>query len=103
TSHRDHLIVYPFPTRRSSDLDKEVRGTVVRLDLVGVERLVGRVAEAQQLGDGPGAKVLRRGDADVADAIVEITEVAPVVFAQRIDRKSTRLNSSHVSTSYAVF
>src|SRR5699024_11692319 len=34
---------------------------------------------------------------------VQLSEYAPKILTMFIDRKSTRLNSSHVSISYAVF
>src|SRR5207249_9499624 len=37
------------------------------------------------------------------DSIYEIGTLASVLQLLRLDRKSTRLNSSHVSISYAVF
>src|SRR5699024_12321614 len=49
------------------------------------------------LGDGVGLGT--RGDGQNDDAVRVHTQVT----ATREDRKSTRLNSSHVSSSYAVF
>src|SRR3989442_8144862 len=54
--------------------------------------------------DAPGRRgdrlhVVAAGDRDHADSEVEDT----AHFAERQDRKSTRLNSSHVRISYAVF
>src|SRR5690625_7725998 len=63
-----------FPTRRSSDL-----GAVDQAD----GRLEDR--DAGPLGPGEGA-----GD-------------VKAIFGEELDRKSTRLNSSHVAISYAVF
>src|SRR5690606_41020745 len=70
----DHRDLHSFPTRRSSDLLQN----------------------------------LDAGDVGFDDQTVEITgekEVAPLSDNQFIlrDRKSTRLNSSHVKISYAVF
>src|SRR5207249_11195084 len=79
-----------FPTRRSSDLEVVHRHASdvgaahgMEAHLTGVDHVV----HAQQPG--------RR-------AAVEADEQAQEVGADR-DRKSTRLNSSHVSISYAVF
>src|SRR5690625_5362679 len=75
------LVVLPvqltFPTRRSSDLQ---RGT-------GLSTPVNRHTLAQQGAPSAQARYLRHFR-------------APDIVA---DRKSTRLNSSHVAISYAVF
>src|SRR5690348_17374120 len=73
----DHRDLHSFPTRRSSDLHRVV--AVVDLDRV----------------------VARRAEHDDAD----VDRLAGGVAHHRReqDRKSTRLNSSHPSISYAVF
>src|SRR5690606_41786820 len=79
-------ILHSFPTRRSSDLR----------DLAG-DRGAGRLA-----GTGD-----RDGDRGDAQALGERGEVAAgggrIGDLDAEDRKSTRLNSSHVKISYAVF
>src|SRR5207253_10671229 len=93
----------PIPTRRSSDLtaadtvswysrtdcDDQRAGSSAALD-----HCAPAVFDAASLpeddGEGPGCD--EEGDDDVAD----VAEV-------EVDRKSTRLNSSHVAISYAVF
>src|SRR5690606_41938348 len=85
---------HSFPTRRSSDL---ARG-VVR---VGLGKLTREIEIA--LVDGQRLRTAAHGDVLVADALERYRQIAfPFVIA-RIDRKSTRLNSSHVKISYAVF
>src|SRR5207249_9879567 len=98
-----HRALHSFPTRRSSDLEiverfdfarrlfstfggnpVAARAALAVLEVIDDERLVphaGRVGELlrERLGE------LREGHPSV------------------VDRKSTRLNSSHVSISYAVF
>src|SRR5207253_10455367 len=70
-----------FPTRRSSDLDVDLEAELV-------------AEQPPQLHDvEEDGAVLHRADED---------RHAPPV-AGREDRKSTRLNSSHVAISYAVF
>src|SRR5690349_21967187 len=75
-AHRD---LHSFPTRRSSDLRSRSNAQDLH-DLVAVE--LGpqplQVLLRRELGDPPFQRVVR-------------------------DRKSTRLNSSHVEISYAVF
>src|SRR5699024_12156345 len=65
---------HSFPTRRSSDLPKTHKI--------------------------PNSFALPPGWSNTAAQIWDLT---PPTLACRIDRKSTRLNSSHVSISYAVF
>src|SRR5699024_11297345 len=82
----------PFPTRRSSDLLR-FPGAVLRL-FPGIAPLVLRQEVGTRRVDAEGpleapARLLEHGVA--ADRAVVL------------DRKSTRLNSSHVSISYAVF
>src|SRR5947209_11725414 len=74
SAHRD---LYSFPTRRSSDLDPFVR---------------------------PGDIVyVTQGDPVFVTGMV--TQPQPVFIKDQmtLDRKSTRLNSSHANISYAVF
>src|SRR5690242_21102004 len=76
--HRD---LHSFPTRRSSDLQQNH------------EHAGGRHAAAQRHAGFQGRDALpRRAAAAWTDGTCRI-----------IDRKSTRLNSSHMSISYAVF
>src|SRR5690606_41300479 len=89
-----------FPTRRSSDLPGQqgLRATLGRQlqarrpahQRLGVERLVG---EARSPLAAPLEAQERAGDG--------LDE--PRHAGQLVDRKSTRLNSSHVKISYAVF
>src|SRR5690606_41163892 len=83
----------PFPTRRSSDLawvglvvehDDEAnaaRGRLTRRPFAQVAPLTGPV-------------LARRDEPEAAGGLVLVED---------LDRKSTRLNSSHVKISYAVF
>src|SRR3989442_12064136 len=68
-----------FPTRRSSDLDRHVHE---------IHGRVGRLA---------GQPVEQRGDPR------RVARGARGAEPRDLDRKSTRLNSSHVRISYAVF
>src|SRR5690606_42134943 len=88
----DHLDLLSFPTRRLFRSTFE-HGTVQHGDqlgavfAVGVFRLDGHVQLIARLLAFQG--LLQAGD-DIAAAV-------------QVDRKSTRLNSSHVKISYAVF
>src|SRR5690606_41934862 len=81
-SYGDHRDLHSFPTRRSSDLGAaELPGTVrppawERLAIARTRRLRRTRPRRQGVGTGEGVA---------------------------LDRKSTRLNSSHVKISYAVF
>src|SRR5207249_10409706 len=95
--------LHSFPTRRSSDL-----GPHVPVELEVRPRGFG-AAVAARLGPWRGARRpapgLRAaaGDPDARPAAVRATPVNSAAAASpgSQDRKSTRLNSSHVSTSYA--
>src|SRR5690606_39704466 len=85
-----------FPTRRSSDL---AAVHVHHQHALGSERAACRLEVAAQLVAGLEAVV---GEIERADDIHGIAGRVQHVTAQQ-DRKSTRLNSSHVKISYAVF
>src|SRR5204863_9841828 len=91
-AHRD---LHSFPTRRSSDL-----GAARVMDLsAGLASLAQR--EAQSAENDPGGI----GWFALSDSVYR---TSPGPCSQReppnsSDRKSTRLNSSHVEISYAVF
>src|SRR5699024_12004457 len=82
--------LHSFPTRRSSDLAKCVESTV---------------EIAVQVNGKVRARLSVPADITAEDAIAT-AKAEPAVaeaLAGKTDRKSTRLNSSHVSISYAVF
>src|SRR5207253_11413726 len=89
--------LHSFPTRRSSDLRP-----------VDIERVV----TASELLPGVGDLGVRDRRRPIAAEHLEIVSECPaesgtlevaVAAAVAQDRKSTRLNSSHVAISYAVF
>src|SRR5207249_12266265 len=95
--HHRHL--HSFPTRRSSDLTsfdphaklgKDIAAGAVLIATVNAVA-IGYLVFARRLSD-PSSRLLDR----VRNAPIDLTLIA-------LDRKSTRLNSSHVSISYAVF
>src|SRR5439155_21153874 len=79
-----HRNLHSFPTRRSSDLHFVQRG----LATVNHFRIV--TVLGQRRGDLPGNRNFIFNNQDPHGCIGK-------------DRKSTRLNSSHVASSYAVF
>src|SRR5690606_40743086 len=81
---RDHPDLHSFPTRRSSDLHGPISGSPVEGS--GVLFVLQGVLTPEQEGD-PEEGYFHAIPLDV--------------FSE--DRKSTRLNSSHVKISYAVF
>src|SRR5204863_9499776 len=92
---RDPLALHSFPTRRSSDLRRRRQpgtgvvlrsGVGVRRREVGAHRAIDILSLGQQRELHFAARVLRESWG-----------------SERADRKSTRLNSSHVEISYAVF
>src|SRR5699024_12647520 len=89
----DPLVLHSFPTRRSSDLPSQS------------QRALG--ANAARLVKGIPFKELeiREKEASKADTgqSFEIENITREQLKEIVDRKSTRLNSSHVSISYAVF
>src|SRR5439155_23302036 len=96
---RPHRHLHSFPTRRSSDLALH--------PAAAGEDLRHRAVEADLRPVGP-----RRGRERLRDAAHPTADVTPhpphavtlaVGWAASRDRKSTRLNSSHVAISYAVF
>src|SRR5690606_41433667 len=94
----DPRLLHSFPTRRSSDLDAEER-----LERSGVQVLRGllqpRVHRHHARLDGDDDEA--EAEHDVRDQDGPEAELGTHVEEQ--DRKSTRLNSSHVKISYAVF
>src|SRR5207253_10840983 len=84
--------LHSFPTRRSSDLPAIGSGNAGGKRSPG-DGARGRGSSGESARVSTGAVARRPGPIDCAAALV---------FEPQ-DRKSTRLNSSHVATSYAVF
>src|SRR5688572_31905904 len=83
--HGDPRDLHSFPTRRSSDLIGGVRGLAPS-----------EMARAIGPAEGPWA------DRPMAELVLHINREM-LHHGAEIDRKSTRLNSSHSQISYAVF
>src|SRR5690606_41727937 len=89
-----HRSPHSFPTRRSSDLHLRARLQLHPFQPPRLRRVDGLVVEGAEGAVGRGHVAAR--------VRAEAGPLAGLVEAFR-DRKSTRLNSSHVKISYAVF
>src|SRR5690606_42152070 len=96
------LALHPFPTRRSSDLLSEMEGRDV---VSGNLALNWTPDDAQRinLNYGRGSEERERNALSAGNYYVTTDLVDREQYALGQDRKSTRLNSSHVKISYAVF
>src|SRR5207245_10431160 len=91
SSYAAHRYLHAFPTRRSSDLEDVSLETAVRL-----------------MAEMAGLRSVRMSNVMFVTAKAPAAELKADTEANQpvlppIDRKSTRLNSSHGSISYAVF
>src|SRR5437868_11200880 len=85
-SHNDNRSLHPFPTRRSSDLIYKARVGAPIIETVRDPDFITAVKTA------------------ASENNVHTGRASSIVPGRTFeDRKSTRLNSSHVSISYAVF
>src|SRR5437667_9356668 len=75
----------PFPTRRSSDLNSKIIWII------------------HEVADVYGPRVTGTPNLKAADDWAIKTMTAWGLANAHLDRKSTRLNSSHITNSYAVF
>src|SRR5207253_9288393 len=95
---RPPAALHSFPTRRSSDLEPGLLAEQLGHDPPGLQAAGQRVAVLAVVGEQVVARLQGGHQADDGGLLAEV-EMA--VAAE--DRKSTRLNSSHVAISYAVF
>src|SRR5690606_41667619 len=95
-----HLFLHSFPTRRSSDL------------LLGFIAIVGVIIMQLFLLNQAYSFEKKESEAKIFYALHDVVEkihrdnktILPATnHIKKVDRKSTRLNSSHVKISYAVF
>src|SRR5690606_40827721 len=87
--------LHSFPTRRSSDLP---RGTLLPCPSAGHPAVALILSGEDDQPMPPPTLFQAYGCSASADAALQQKRIA-----RRLDRKSTRLNSSHVKISYAVF
>src|SRR5699024_11705321 len=95
-SYCDHCDRFSFPTRRSSDLST-FDGHLEQLETV-IEN-----PEIDLYVRGAVLEVYEKLSKDGLVSREEFIEYLRKLLKHQKDRKSTRLNSSHVSISYAVF
>src|SRR5699024_12494827 len=91
--------LHPFPTRRSSDLFCMTKDTISQIEIHTSERIV---PPNTFIVDTPGIDAADDADRFMTESSLHLVDVLYYVMDYK-DRKSTRLNSSHVSISYAVF
>src|SRR5690606_41800169 len=98
----DHLRLQSFPTRRSSDLASDVFAQSFSLDdvLYWIEAEPEFGKQAVYLIEPDSEAGFDNQDPATWDEDFEDLHARGVNY---LDRKSTRLNSSHVKISYAVF
>src|SRR5207249_10906335 len=94
--YRHHRALHSFPTRRSSDLRRQLLKDYAIFPLLAGPFFVPVMA------GNLGANLIRNVWAFIIIFCGHFTERVET-FPESVDRKSTRLNSSHVSISYAVF
>src|SRR5207253_7449718 len=101
SSHLAPRALHSFPTRRSSDLIGVIPTVVVKKE-PGSESRPRWPAYAQAE-----RKIRCCSRRSVSGSVYQsqgsVVSIAPNLHSPRQDRKSTRLNSSHVAISYAVF
>src|SRR5699024_12442284 len=93
--------LHPFPTRRSSDLEAyQMVFTFGTFAVAFLVRPIGGIVFGM-LGDRLGRKKILA--ITLVMMAISTLCIGLIPSYSSIDRKSTRLNSSHVSISYAVF
>src|SRR5262245_58013105 len=98
---RAHRHLPSFPTRRSSDLSHfECNRTCVLARSAALA--FAPFALAVEIGRRRDEAALHHALDDLLNQILELL-AGPFLIAVGRDRKSTRLNSSHLGSSYAVF
>src|SRR5690606_40732729 len=99
---RPHRDLHSFPTRRSSDLDMVIDWAFEGIEAVG--RVLRKALDVNLSGCSvpPAAGPRPTCRIPLLDRAMQGND-GRSSMASPIDRKSTRLNSSHVKISYAVF
>src|SRR5207302_11113322 len=98
-----HPYLPSFPTRRSSDLIHAKSGGKV-INISSVHEELPFPHFTSYCASKGGVKMMTRNlSVELAPLGITINSIAPGAIETPIDRKSTRLNSSLVKISYAVF
>src|SRR5205807_8740383 len=97
----DHSHLHSFPTRRSSDLSRLCSPTVP--DLLPERPAEGLVQALPRVQNRVPRAVAQGGVVGRIGQLAQQAFPADRELVGRADRKSTRLNSSHLVISYAVF
>src|SRR5205814_7247734 len=98
-----HLHLHSFPTRRSSDLTQRGRHAARVLSGIELDDIGGDERNAQSLEHRQHFAYREATGLAVRDSRRERGIEGVEVDRDVQDRKSTRLNSSHLGISYAVF
>src|SRR5207249_11575454 len=98
----EHLVLHSFPTRRSSDLSLTVALRFGDQESPLQYQIASTKVDMADLTDAFLLRQIRISRAHCATSKRKV--ISWILFRRHWeDRKSTRLNSSHVSISYAVF
>src|SRR5690606_41560627 len=98
---RGHAGLLSFPTRRSSDLAFTVHNALLDVSFMLVFGIIGYAFKKLDYPMAPLVLALVLGD--MAESNFRNSMILSDGDLSILDRKSTRLNSSHVKISYAVF
>src|SRR5690606_40951488 len=101
SSSAHHLYLHSFPTRRSSDLP--FASTFVLLDVINSYLLSRSLRDGCTCNNSPKSERSFSFNFSWNLPHEMKSPATSVVSENNTDRKSTRLNSSHVKISYAVF
>src|SRR5207249_9808627 len=95
--------LHAFPTRRSSDLFQQLTWRMaISLTPKSGKQVVGVVEMKGHTDVDNVAKVVVITNPEITGTYFPSLDPATKEKTEQLDRKSTRLNSSHVSISYAV-
>src|SRR5439155_27270948 len=99
----DPRVLHSFPTRRSSDLVAGIEDLLPKLGAKGRTAMIGYVFD-EKWANANQEKIARFiAMTRAAKEILSTSDAEWEKISHPRDRKSTRLNSSHVAISYAVF
>src|SRR5699024_12840522 len=101
--HATRLDLVSLPTRRSSDLAIGASARLMNLEMQPFRDMIYMmfIRKGEQIVDSNN-EALKEGYKLMDSTMADISGDFEMVPSEQEDRKSTRLNSSHVSISYAV-